>query len=234
MADFITLTCPSCGAALNVSTSASTLKCIYCGNEHLVRKHGGEISLEQSNVWSCPQCGTLTPPGTSFCPKCGFAIARNCPNCKHRIYSNAVFCPECGVNIKDIDQQILMKQAAKKQRCDQINAEIKLLNDEITQAGNKLPKMSGGWSILFLGLGGLAMGVYAFSLMAESNSSNTSFAIPFCVFSIVLLVLALIVIVNRNQTYEKQKKIELVYNNKCHKINELKNEYTTLMSREPE
>jgi predicted RNA-binding Zn-ribbon protein involved in translation (DUF1610 family) len=223
--DFITLACPSCGAALSVSTSVNSLKCVYCGNEHLVRKHGGEISLEQVNVWSCPQCGTSTPVGTSFCPKCGSSIAQNCPKCKHRIYANAVFCPE---------QQILVKQAAKKQRCEQINVEITLLNKEISQARNQQPKMSGGWSILFLGLGGLAIGIYALVLMTESNSSNSSLGFVLCFFSIVLLAIALFVIVKRNQTYAKQKKVELVYNNKRQKIFELQNEYTNLMNSDSE
>ena len=42
MNDFITLACPSCGAALSVSTSAASLKCDYCGHEHLVRKKTAE------------------------------------------------------------------------------------------------------------------------------------------------------------------------------------------------
>ena len=234
MTDFITLACPSCGAALSVSTSVNSLKCVYCGNEHLVRKRGGEISLEQANVWSCPQCGTSTPAGTSFCPKCGSAIAQNCPKCKHRIYANAVFCPECGVNVKETEQQIFIKQAAKKQRCEQINAEIILLNKEISQAKNQQPKMSGGWSILFLGLVGLAIGIYALVLMTESNSSNSSLGFVLCFFSIVLLAIALFVIVKRNQTYAKQKKVELVYNNKRQIIIELQNEYTNLMKSDSE
>ena len=230
MNDFITLTCPSCGAALSVSTSAASLKCDYCGHEHLVRSQGGEISLEQPNVWSCPQCGTSTPAGTSFCPKCGFAIARNCPKCKHRIYAGAVFCPECGINIRDTEQQILMKQAATKQRCEQINGEITLLNKENSQVKNQPPKMSGGWLVLLLILGGFGLGIYALLLQSGSNSGNNPLVSFLCFISIALPAMALFVIVKRNQTYKKLKQSELLYNNKRQKIIELQNEYAALMN----
>lgn len=37
MRDFITLTCPSCGAALDIVPHSPRAECAYCGNAHLVR-----------------------------------------------------------------------------------------------------------------------------------------------------------------------------------------------------
>jgi predicted RNA-binding Zn-ribbon protein involved in translation (DUF1610 family) len=133
MTDFITLACPSCGASLRVSSSTNSLKCDYCGHEHVVRRQGGEIAVEQINTWICPQCGTPTSVGTSFCPKCGFVLARSCPNCMTRVYINAIYCPDCGVNIKEIEEQNLIRQKERQRRRGEINLEIARLNNEISQ-----------------------------------------------------------------------------------------------------
>lgn len=43
--DFISLTCPSCGGKLQVTTDTERFACPHCGNEHLLRKTSGGISL---------------------------------------------------------------------------------------------------------------------------------------------------------------------------------------------
>ncbi|MEA5076935.1 MAG: NADH pyrophosphatase zinc ribbon domain-containing protein [Anaerolineaceae bacterium] len=52
--DFITLTCPSCGGKLEISSNTTSLKCPNCGNEHIVRRDAGTVVLE----WyaRCPKC----------------------------------------------------------------------------------------------------------------------------------------------------------------------------------
>ncbi|MHB1317511.1 MAG: hypothetical protein ACYCYF_02710 [Anaerolineae bacterium] len=45
MGDYVTLTCPTCGASLNASADASRLVCASCGNAHLLRPNG-EIAVE--------------------------------------------------------------------------------------------------------------------------------------------------------------------------------------------
>jgi len=41
MADMVTLSCPSCGARLEVTADADRFACAYCGQEHLVRRAAG-------------------------------------------------------------------------------------------------------------------------------------------------------------------------------------------------
>lgn len=45
MAEFATLTCPSCGAKLQVSNDLNRFACAHCGNEHVVNRNGGVVSL---------------------------------------------------------------------------------------------------------------------------------------------------------------------------------------------
>jgi hypothetical protein len=45
MTDFITLSCPSCGAKLNISEDIERFACSYCGQEHIVKRSGGIVSL---------------------------------------------------------------------------------------------------------------------------------------------------------------------------------------------
>jgi predicted RNA-binding Zn-ribbon protein involved in translation (DUF1610 family) len=37
MNDFITMTCPSCGASISVTEGPERCRCEYCGNEHMIR-----------------------------------------------------------------------------------------------------------------------------------------------------------------------------------------------------
>lgn len=46
MADFVTLSCPSCGAPLQVTNDIDRFACAHCGAEHVVRRGGGIVSLE--------------------------------------------------------------------------------------------------------------------------------------------------------------------------------------------
>jgi hypothetical protein len=45
VADFISLTCPSCGGKLQITNDIERFACGHCGNEHIVRRGGGIISL---------------------------------------------------------------------------------------------------------------------------------------------------------------------------------------------
>lgn len=45
MADFLTLTCPTCGSKLKVTDKIHILVCASCGNEHMVHRDGGAIYL---------------------------------------------------------------------------------------------------------------------------------------------------------------------------------------------
>lgn len=45
MLDVITLTCPNCGGKLQVSKDLERFACGYCGNEHVVKRSGGLVSL---------------------------------------------------------------------------------------------------------------------------------------------------------------------------------------------
>ena len=55
MEDIVTLTCPTCGGKLEVGKNTSVLKCEHCGNEHLVRREDGAVTLE--SFARCPKCG---------------------------------------------------------------------------------------------------------------------------------------------------------------------------------
>lgn len=45
LADFVTLTCPTCGGKLQITPDLDHFACGHCGNEHVVRRAGGVVSL---------------------------------------------------------------------------------------------------------------------------------------------------------------------------------------------
>jgi primosomal protein N' len=45
MADFVTLSCPSCGGKLEVTHDIDCFACAHCGREHMVKRTGGTVSL---------------------------------------------------------------------------------------------------------------------------------------------------------------------------------------------
>ncbi len=45
MADLITLSCPSCGGSLQITSEIDRFACGYCGQEHIVNRKGGIVSL---------------------------------------------------------------------------------------------------------------------------------------------------------------------------------------------
>lgn len=45
MVDFIPLLCPSCGAKAEVPLDIDRFACAHCGNEHIVKRAGGIVSL---------------------------------------------------------------------------------------------------------------------------------------------------------------------------------------------
>jgi hypothetical protein len=45
MPDYYTLTCPTCGGKLQITDEIDRFTCAHCGNEHIVKRMGGTISL---------------------------------------------------------------------------------------------------------------------------------------------------------------------------------------------
>jgi predicted RNA-binding Zn-ribbon protein involved in translation (DUF1610 family) len=45
MMAIVTLTCPSCGGKLQISKDLERFACGFCGNEHVVKRGGGVVSL---------------------------------------------------------------------------------------------------------------------------------------------------------------------------------------------
>lgn len=45
MPDFISLTCPTCGGRLQITPDVERFACAHCGNEHLVRRGAGVVTL---------------------------------------------------------------------------------------------------------------------------------------------------------------------------------------------
>ena len=45
MADFVTLTCPSCGGKLEITNDVERFACAHCGQEHIVKRSGGAVLL---------------------------------------------------------------------------------------------------------------------------------------------------------------------------------------------
>jgi predicted RNA-binding Zn-ribbon protein involved in translation (DUF1610 family) len=46
MVDFITLSCPSCGHKLQITEDVDRFACAACGNEHIVNRSGGIVTLK--------------------------------------------------------------------------------------------------------------------------------------------------------------------------------------------
>ena len=46
MADFITLTCPTCGGKLRITPDLDRFACTHCGNEHVVKRSEGVVALQ--------------------------------------------------------------------------------------------------------------------------------------------------------------------------------------------
>jgi len=45
MPDFISLSCPSCGANLQITEDIDRFSCTHCGKEHIVKRGGGIVSV---------------------------------------------------------------------------------------------------------------------------------------------------------------------------------------------
>ncbi|HUK89476.1 MAG TPA: hypothetical protein VLZ81_03680 [Blastocatellia bacterium] len=58
-ATVLTLTCPNCGANLQIAADLETFACAYCGSRHMVQRSGGTVSLKMlSDVINRIQSGT--------------------------------------------------------------------------------------------------------------------------------------------------------------------------------
>ena len=47
----------------------------------------------------CQDCGLALPPGSPFCPACGFGQLAPCPNCGQATHVHGRFCRACGQTI---------------------------------------------------------------------------------------------------------------------------------------
>lgn len=45
MSDFFTLSCPTCGGKLQITSDIDRFACGHCGNEHVVSRVGGTVSV---------------------------------------------------------------------------------------------------------------------------------------------------------------------------------------------
>ena len=45
MPDFVTLSCPTCGGHLQITKDIDCFACAHCGNEHVVNRGGGIVTL---------------------------------------------------------------------------------------------------------------------------------------------------------------------------------------------
>ena len=45
VSDIVTLTCPSCGGKLEITSDLDRFACGHCGNEHIVKRSGGTVSI---------------------------------------------------------------------------------------------------------------------------------------------------------------------------------------------
>jgi DNA-directed RNA polymerase subunit RPC12/RpoP len=45
MVDYVTMSCPTCGGKLQITNDLERFACAYCGNEHIVKRSGGVVSL---------------------------------------------------------------------------------------------------------------------------------------------------------------------------------------------
>ena len=45
MPDFVTLSCPTCGGQLQITKDIDRFACAHCGNEHVVNRGGGIVTL---------------------------------------------------------------------------------------------------------------------------------------------------------------------------------------------
>ncbi|MGB7115540.1 MAG: hypothetical protein WBD56_05305 [Anaerolineales bacterium] len=45
MAEYVTLTCPSCGSKLTITEEIDRFACIHCGDEHIVNRGDGIVSI---------------------------------------------------------------------------------------------------------------------------------------------------------------------------------------------
>lgn len=45
MSDYVTLSCPSCGGKLQITSDIDRFACAHCGSEHIVKRAGGTVSL---------------------------------------------------------------------------------------------------------------------------------------------------------------------------------------------
>ena len=76
MTDFLTLTCPNCGAQLQRKADAASVRCAYCGTEHLIKQNGkllrettpaDEIFATQAVSDNAPTASEYLSPD---CPLC--------------------------------------------------------------------------------------------------------------------------------------------------------------------
>jgi hypothetical protein len=85
----------------------------------VLRGVGQAVQTASTRMARCPKDGTLAPPGTKFCTKCGSAMvqppAETCPKCGADV-AGVAFCPQCGTKIEH--------QAAAPATCSNCGASV--------------------------------------------------------------------------------------------------------------
>lgn len=61
MSDFITLTCPSCGAKVSVTEDTGRFSCDYCGNEHILKMSVETVPAPERQAASKPRLRPQLP-----------------------------------------------------------------------------------------------------------------------------------------------------------------------------
>jgi len=73
------------------------------GLGEVVRNATQAAQAASASAARCPNCGTMRPAGTKFCPECGGPMtqpqADTCPKCGTDV-KGAKFCPNCGAKIE--------------------------------------------------------------------------------------------------------------------------------------
>ncbi len=62
----------------------------------------GVFANMDTNLKTCPKCGTQNSSDHNFCKKCGTNLNTEltCPNCHTKIDKDTIFCPKCGRRVK--------------------------------------------------------------------------------------------------------------------------------------
>lgn len=73
------------------------LLCAITWDDWYCNECGGHVKLGSKEPKTrCPECNTVIPPESSFCPHCGKTTGLICPKCKTKNSANSIYCKNCG------------------------------------------------------------------------------------------------------------------------------------------